>query len=267
MIALAVLLLPMAFIGCSSSAIPETDVEKGLYVDEDIDRFIDDTSAFPRHVIEPEYMIGVGDALDVVFLFNSNLSTRDLTVRRDGKISLPYVGDQMAAGLTPMMLDSVLTDGFAEILREPNISVIVRRSAGQKVYVLGEVRSPGGYEFPDEMSLVSSIATAGGLLKSADAEHAVLIRRDGLQKIVGIEINVASILAAADIQNDLRLRNYDIVYVPKRPLYSAAEFVELVTEIMLGPLDVVFRGWQIATLSANYEFFRRTVSVDGGVNP
>jgi hypothetical protein len=57
------------------------------------------------------------------------------------------------------------------------------------------------------------------------------------------------------------------VYVPKRPLYSAAEFVELVTEIILGPLDVVFRGWQIATLSANYEFFRRNVSVDGGVNP
>ena len=228
---------------------------------------MDDTSGFPRRVIEPEYMIGVGDQLDVVFLFHSNLSTRDLVVRRDGKISLPYLGDQMAAGLTPMMLDSVLTGGFEEILRQPNISVIVRKSAGQKVYVLGEVKNPGGYEFPEEMSLVSSIATAGGLLKSADAEHAILIRRDGLQKIVGIEINVAGILAAAEIQNDLRLRNYDIVYVPKRPLYSAAEFVELVTEIILGPLDVVFRGWQIATLSANYEFFRRTVSVDGGVNP
>jgi polysaccharide export outer membrane protein len=265
--ALTVLLLPMVLIGCSAPAIPKTDVEKGVYAKDDLGRFVEDTSTLPRRVVEPEYMIGVGDRLDVVFLFHANLSTRDLMVRTDGRISLPYVGDQMAAGLTPMLLDSVLTAGFSDILRQPNISVIVRQAAEQKVYVMGEVQRPGGYEFDDQVSMLQSIASAGGLLKSADAEHTVLIRRDGYSKILGVEIDVAGILAGAELQNDVHLRNYDIVYVPKRPIYDAAEFVEVVTDMLLGPVMVVFRGWEIATLSAHYEFLQRSLASPGVVNP
>ncbi|MCH7548128.1 MAG: polysaccharide biosynthesis/export family protein, partial [Candidatus Krumholzibacteriota bacterium] len=170
--------------------IGETDVERGVYAAEDLDQFVEDTNTLAQGVVQEEYVIGVGDLLDVVFMYHNNLTTRNLFVRRDGRISLPYVGDAVAAGLTPMTLDSVLTKGFAEILHEPNLSVIVRQPAKQKVYVLGEVNAPGKFFFDDELSVVQSIAVAGGLLRSANAEHAILIRRQGLNGSVGIEIDV-----------------------------------------------------------------------------
>jgi protein involved in polysaccharide export with SLBB domain len=245
--------------GCSTT-IGKSDVEHGVYAADDLPQFVEDTSSPPPMVVEPEYVIGVGDKLDVVFLFHSNLTTRDLVVRRDGRISLPYIGDQMAAGVTPMTLDSLLTTRFSEILHEPSVAVIVREPARQNVYVLGEVESPGEYHFDDALSIVQSIAMAGGLKKGASGEHAVLIRRQGLNRIVGVEIDVKGIMVGARLQNDVRLRNYDVVYVPQRPLYSAADFMQAVWDIVGPPLDAVFKGWQIANLSASYEFFRTTTT-------
>ncbi|MDH3198140.1 MAG: polysaccharide export protein [Candidatus Krumholzibacteria bacterium] len=258
-VAYTVLVCLVALGGCSTT-IGRSDPERGVYAADDLPQFVEDTSALPAVVVEPEYVIGVGDKMDVVFLFHTNLTTRELVVRRDGRISLPYIGDQMAAGITPMTLDSLLTVRFSEILREPNVAVIIRQPADQNVYVLGEVERPGGYSFESELSIVQSIAMAGGLKEGASGEHAVLIRRQGLNRIVGVEIDVKGIMVGASLGNDVRLRNYDVVYVPQRPLYSAADFMQAVWEIVQPPLDAVFTGWQIANLSSSYEFFRRTTA-------
>jgi polysaccharide export outer membrane protein len=252
----------LALCACSTT-IGKSDPAQGVYAAEDLSQFVEDTATLPPTVVEPEYVIGIGDKLDVVFLFHTNLSTRDLIVRRDGRISLPYIGDQMAAGVTPMTLDSLLTVRFSDILREPNLAVIVREAAEQKVYVLGEVERPGDYGFATELSIVQAVAMAGGLKTGASGEHAVLIRRQGLGRIVGVEIDVKGIMLGARLQDDLRLRNYDVVYVPKQPLYSAADFMQAVWDIVQPPLDTVFQGWQIANLSSSYEFFRRTTTAGG----
>lgn len=254
-IAIVAGLFPLVLSACSSH-VREVEGSARMYEPDELDQFVAENDEPVSERVEPEYVLGVGDKLDVVFLFHNNLTTRDLMVRRDGRISLPYIGDQMAAGVTPMTLDSLLTVRFSDILREPNISVIVRDAAPQKIFVLGEVRSPGKYQFDEEVSVLQSVATAGGLERSASAEHAVLIRRQGMDTIVGVEIDLKAIMVGAAMQNDIRLRNYDIVYVPKRPLYSAAEFMQAVKDIVLPPLDIVFRGWQIAATANNFEFFR-----------
>ena len=206
----------------------------------------------------PEYRLGYGDVVDVVFLYHNNLSTRDLLVRSDGMITLPYVGDERAAGLSPMELDSVLTYRFAEILREPSLSVILREPAERVVYVLGEVKRPGGYTYKEKITIAQAITEAEGFLTSSKGQNTVVIRREGLDKIVGVEIDVRSILNGEAIQNDIYLKNYDIVWVPKSRVYTVSEFSEAVWKIVAGPLDIVLKGWQIRTLQANYEFFRAT---------
>lgn len=243
--------------GCASGP-KGADRSAGWYEREDLPEFVADTAAPVRALLEPEYVIGVGDKLDVIFLYHTNLSTRELVVRRDGRISLPYVGDQMAAGITPMVLDSLLTVHFAEILRDPNISVIVSEPAPQKVFVLGEVKQPGAFTVDAEVSILQALALAGGLESGAMPRHTVLIRRQGVSKIVGIEIDVQAVMDGSGMANDTRLRNYDIVFVPQHPIYSAAEFVSAAADIINGPLDIVYKGWQIANLSASYEFFRST---------
>lgn len=243
--------------GCASGP-RGADRSAGWYKRGDLPQFVADTAAPVRALLEPEYVIGVGDKLDVIFLYHSNLTTRELIVRRDGRVSLPYLGDQMAAGVTPMVLDSLLTLRFSEILRDPNISIIVAEPAPQKVFVLGEVKLPGAFTIEDEISILQSVAMAGGLNPGAVPRHAVLIRRQGVGKIVGIEVDLKSIMDGSGMANDTRLRNYDIVLIPKHPIYSAADFIKTATDIINGPLDIVFKGWQIANLSASYEFFRNS---------
>lgn len=240
--------------GCSSG-IKGSERSEGWYDRASLQEFVTDTQAKAPAMLETEYVIGVGDELEVVFPYHTNLTERDIIVRRDGRISLPYVGDQMAAGITPMDLDSVLTVQFGEILREPNLSVIVSMPARQKVFVLGQVRSPGKVEFEDDMSILQAVTSAGGFDRGALPAHVVLIRRQGVSKIVGVEVDMKAITQGAILSNDIRLRNYDIVFVPQHPIFSAADFMEAFGKIIDVPLDAVFKGWQIANLSQTYEYF------------
>jgi polysaccharide export outer membrane protein len=253
--AAASLLAVAAASGCASGA-RGADRSQGWYDRSSVQQFETDTKTPARPLIEPEYVIGVSDVLEVVFPYHTNLTERDVVVRRDGRISLPYVGDQMAAGITPMDLDSVLTVKYSEILRDPNLSVIVEKPASQRVYVLGQVNSPGRIEFDDQMTMVQAVAAAGGYKAGALAAHAVLIRRQDVSKIVGVEVDLKAVTQGAVMSNDLPLRNYDIVFIPQHPIFAAADFMEAVGKIIDVPLDAVFKGWQIANLSATYEYFK-----------
>jgi len=255
-VAIAFVFVALAAAGCSSG-IKGADRAHGWYESDSLQQFVGDTQK-QKPFLEPEYVIGVGDLLEVVFPYHTNLTERDIVVRRDGRISLPYVGDQMAAGITPMDLDSLLTVKFSDILRDPNLSVIVEKPAPQRVYVLGQVNTPGRFDFDDQMTMVQSVAAAGGFKKGALSAHAVLIRRQSVSKIVGVEINLKDVTQGAKLMNDVPLRNYDIVFIPQHPIFTAADFMEAVGTIIDVPLDAVFKGWQIANLSATYEYFRTT---------
>jgi polysaccharide biosynthesis/export protein len=251
----AALALPLAATGCASGA-KGADRSQGWYDSGSVSQFDAETRQAGQPLMDSEYVLGVGDLLEIVFLYHSNLTTRDVVIRRDGRISLPYVGDHMAAGITPMVLDSLLESRFSEILRDPSLAVIVKKPAPQKAYVLGEVRTPGQVQFEDELTMLQSIASAGGFQKGALPAHVILIRRQGVTKIVGVEVDLKAAMDGAVMQNDLRLRNYDIVFVPQHPIFTAADFMEQVGKIIAVPLDVVFKGWQVANLASSYEYFR-----------
>jgi polysaccharide export outer membrane protein len=231
-----------------------------MYDSDDLKEFVDQTG--PPLGPTPEYRIGIGDRLDVVFLYHSNLTTRQLLVRSDGRISLPYVGDQVAMGYTPMELDSMLTEKFSDILKEPNLAVIVDEPAEQTVYVLGNVKSPGGYPYDRPVSLVQAVALAGGFSEGAKPQNTVLIRRVSPTRIVGIEINVNAVMKGQAVQSDILLKNYDILFVPRSRLNSLAEFARQVRDIVDLPLSVTLDGWQIANQKASYEFWRDNRNTD-----
>jgi polysaccharide export outer membrane protein len=246
--------------GCASGKPASTGAPSEMYERQEIQSFVEDSG--PPALGAEEYVIGVGDRLDVVFIYHNNLNTRGVPVRRDGRISLPYVGDVVAAGVTPMALDSLLETRYSEILRDPSLSVIVKEEAPRVVYVLGEVVRPGGYPFVDQVSLVQAISAAAGFKPGAKPAHTVLIRREGVDKIVGIEVDVKAIVNGSSIENDIMLRRYDIVYVPKSRIFTVAEFAAEVNKIISTPLDIVLTGWQIRTLQANYEYFLARGTID-----
>jgi polysaccharide export outer membrane protein len=206
--------------------------------------------------LDDDYVIGVGDRLDVVFFIHKDLTTLNLLVRDDGRITLPYVGDVPAVGFTPMRLDSTLTERFSEVLREPILSVIVRDPAAKYVYVLGQVLQAGEFRFDTKISLMQALARARGFGRGAKASHVVVIRRDGPERIVGVEVDVGSITKGKRYANDIWLRNYDIVYVPKTRLQSASEFVEIVYDVLFPPTDLMLRGWTAQVMFQQLDYLR-----------
>lgn len=244
-----VVLLAVASAGCGSKNAGR-DVHGDLYKSDEVDQFVETTVPAES---EGEYVIGVGDHLDVVFFVHKELTTLDLLVRSDGRITLPYVGDVNASGVTPMQLDSTLTDRFSDVLRDPNLSVIVRQPAQKLVYVLGQVKTPGGFPYDTNVSLLHALALAGGLDSGAKTTHVLVIRRKGPEKIVGIEVNVKSITSGYNVENDIWLRNYDIVYVPETRIKSLAEFITIMNDILYPPVDIALRGWQVQVLRQQLE--------------
>lgn len=248
---LSLLFLP----ACSSNRVPhgaQMQAQGTFYREKALQEFF---AASGPSQLPDQYLIGVGDHLDVVFPIHRELNQLDIVVRRDGRISLPYIDDEMAAGRTPMQLDSVITDRYREYLKAPEISVIVRETPQRMVYVLGQVRRPGGVTTNLDISLLQAISEAGGFDKGAKDEHIVVIRRMGKDRIIGVEVNVKAIVEGHSLQNDFLLRDYDIVFVPKTRLQSASEVAKAVTDLIDAPFSLVTKGWQAVTLYSAYEFY------------
>ncbi|MBI4721137.1 MAG: polysaccharide export protein [Chitinivibrionia bacterium] len=232
-------------------------VDGTFYEPQRLDDFFKASGGFDQ--IPKDYYIGIGDHLDIVFPVNRDLNLLDIVVRRDGRISLPYLGDEMAAGRTPMGLDSVLTSRYMEYLKTPELSVIVRESPAKLVYVVGQVREPGGFATNLDVSLVQALSLAKGFLDGAKRENVVVIRRMSPDRVIGVEINVKEILEGSAIQNDIMLRDYDIVYVPKTRLKSATEIATLINDLVKTPTSLITTGWFAINLYTAYEYYKTRV--------
>jgi polysaccharide biosynthesis/export protein len=174
-----------------------------------------------------EYLIQPGDQLDVKFFYNPELNEPLLTVRPDGRISLQLAPEIMAAGLTPAQLTAVLTKSYAAELANPGISVIIRSFSAQRVYVDGEVNRPGMVNLTGQMTILQSIAEAGGFKDSARKNEVVIIRKVADKKPLTIVANLEDAQYGADKNQDITLVPYDIIYVPKSKISNVNQFVDL----------------------------------------
>lgn len=158
-----------------------------------------------------EYRIGPEDVLDVLVWKNPDL-TRTVSVRPDGRISLPLVNDVMAAGLTPMELRAVLAKGFAEFVNDAEISVVVKEIHSFKVSVVGMVKTPGRYELRGPVTILEALALAGGTTEFAKRDRIAVFRQvRGRWQRYGFDYTNV-ILDGAD--QNFPLRPGDIVVVP-----------------------------------------------------
>jgi polysaccharide export outer membrane protein len=188
----------------------------------------------PEHLMfEPqlmfdEYLIQPGDELEIKFRFTPELN-EIVTVRPDGMISLQIVGAVMAADRTPRELHAELVEAFTPALKNPKIVVLVRRFAGNHVFVGGEVATPSRIPIAGQLSVLQAIIRAGGFKDTADVRR-VILRRDGGYSV---ELNLKCDLKGHVVSNDVILRPYDVVYVPKSRIAKVNQFVDQYIEKLL----------------------------------
>src|SRR6266851_4110104 len=122
-----------------------------------------------------DYVVGPRDVLTITSYDQSDLSGK-FTLEADGTFTYPLIGRVKAGGLTLRALEDSLKMQLKDggFFRNPQITVSVETYKSQKVFVVGEVRTPGTYPLSGNMSLVEAIARAGSTLPTASGEAIVV---------------------------------------------------------------------------------------------
>jgi polysaccharide export outer membrane protein len=159
-----------------------------------------------------DYVIGPEDVLGIVFWREKDMSA-EVSVRPDGKISLPLLNDVQASGLTPQQLRDTITEAAKRYIEDPSVSVVVRQINSRKVYVTGEVIKPGPYLLAGPTTVLQMIAIAGGLREYADAKHITLMRVEN-GRTVGYPFNYRDVSNRKSLSQNLELKPGDTIVVP-----------------------------------------------------
>lgn len=181
-----------------------------------------------------EYLIDIADVLDISVWKVPDLSRPEVIVRPDGKISLPLIGDIEAFGISLTRLDEVITQKYTLYVREPEVSVMVKRFGGSKVVVLGDVKTPGVYSFSGNIRLMEALALAGDCTKYAVRNNILVIRGDIHNNPALISCNVVSFLKYAKLSENVMIQPQDVVFVPRSAIGNLNSFFETIAPIIDG---------------------------------
>jgi polysaccharide export outer membrane protein len=158
------------------------------------------------------YVIGAGDVLQV-FVWKEPDLTRDVTVRLDGRITLPLLGDIVAAGRTPAELSAELGKQLARFVDAPMVTLGVAQATSARVYVLGQVAQPGTFPLTGRTTVLQALALAGGLREFVKPERILVIREEpGLR--APLVVNYKRLEGGSDITQNIVLKAGDTILVP-----------------------------------------------------
>jgi polysaccharide export outer membrane protein len=159
------------------------------------------------------YSVGPGDVLEVRVWHNDQMSRR-VTVRPDGFITLPLVGDIACGGSTVEQIAADIAAKGATYYTDPLVvSVEVAELHSYRVYVLGEVLRPGEFTPTGQVTVLQAIALAGGFSRFAAPDEIIIIRKDthGERRI---PFSYSFVVREGDLRENLPLMTNDTVVVP-----------------------------------------------------
>jgi len=172
-------------------------------------------SSDPGTPRDDDYLIGAGDVLEILVWREPDLS-RTVTVRPDGKISLPLADDVQASGGTLLQLKKRLTETLSGYVEQPSVYVMLEENRSKKIYMVGKVSSPGEYLLEKNMTVLQAIARAGGFAEWAEKDDIIIVRKGprGAGKQVHIKFNYDRVVSGKDVKQNILLNPDDVIIVP-----------------------------------------------------
>ncbi len=171
-----------------------------------------------------DYVVGPQDILTVTIWDQPDLSGK-FGVDGDGTFSFPLIGRVKAGGLTlPEIEKELKTRLMQGYFKNPQLSVAVEQFRSQRIFIVGEVRTPGTYPLTGDMTLIEAFARAGSATKEA-AGQAVIVRapagRSSQPTLPGQESGSETVhislkeLETGSLSNNVALRDGDTIFVPR----------------------------------------------------
>ena len=191
---------------------PDFEAEKPELKPFGYDLFANVPSSFaaPTNVpVSPNYLLGPGDELSVIFYGKLNKSST-VEVNRDGFVDFPELGPIMIAGLTFSEAKKMLQTQMESQVIGTKLNISMGALRSMQVFVLGEAFKPGAYSVSALSTITHAIMSAGGVSDIASLRN-IKLKRNG--KTV-VTLDLYDLLLAGDVKNDFRLQASDVIYIP-----------------------------------------------------
>lgn len=169
-------------------------------------------------IVTSDYYIGPEDVLEIIVWRNADLS-KVVTVRPDGRISMPLLGDIEANGLTPMELTARIATNLKQFKETPTVTVLVQQVNSYGLFVLGEVARPGRYPLKSKTTLLQAVTMAGGFTPTAARNRIVIFRLgDNTKKEEKLKASYLDIVMKDGSNQNVLLRPGDTIVVPSETM-------------------------------------------------
>jgi polysaccharide biosynthesis/export protein len=172
----------------------------------------------------PDYVVGPQDVLAITVWDQADLNGK-FAVETDGTFTFPLIGRLKAGGLSlrevELELKTRLADGY---FTDPQVTVAVEQYRSQRIFIVGEVRTPGTYPLTGDMTLIEALSKAGSTTPSAGDQGLVVRAAGGRAQgpllpdetsaadVVRVDLKV---LQSGGMEQNVALRDGDTIFVPK----------------------------------------------------
>ncbi len=177
-----------------------------------------------------EFILGPGDAVEITVYRHDDLN-RKTQIQPDHTFFFPLVGNVDTRGMGLRQLRSELTQRLSKFFIDPQVSVEITGSPNRKIFVLGEVNTPGVYQFDTPTSAVEAISRAGGFTRDAKQRSVLLVRGD-LSNPELRKLDFKQLFRGGDWQQNAQLMSGDLMYVPATSFASVERFFVRIERII-----------------------------------
>ena len=160
----------------------------------------------------PDYYLAPGDVLHISVWKEPSLR-ESVFVRLDGKITVPLIGDVVAAGRTIEQLTSEVTTRLKGFLETPQVTITLAQAVSARFFVIGEVSRTGAYPLTGRTTVLQALALAGGFREFAKRERIVVIREKRGERNA-ISFNFRDVGDGVKLEQNIVLESGDTVIVP-----------------------------------------------------
>lgn len=197
---------------------------------------------------QPEYKIGPGDFIEITNWQGVEAKKEEVRVTADGKISIGFIEDLEATGLTERQLDEKITRLLQRYIKNPSIDVRVKEYRSHTVLVLGAIitgedSGPGRYVLSGRTTVLEAISIAGGPRLDANLGDIKVRSTDGKSTT----LNLFKTMIEGDQSQNVLIDNEDMVYVPQ--ITNEDNRVYVFGEVN-NPGIVTFKGGQLSMFDA-----------------
>jgi len=172
----------------------------------------------------PLYRLHKSDVVEITFNLAPEYD-QTVTVQPDGFLPLKDLDAMYAEGLTLPQLRIAIRSGYSDILRDPEVTVVLKDFDKPYFVATGEVTRPGKYELRGDTTITEAIGMAGGFNGQARHSQVVLFRRISDQLVESRVVNVKNMLKTRDLAEDIHLKPGDMLFVPQNAVSKIRQYL------------------------------------------